>query len=81
MDFGAALDVLKNGGKVSRKGWNGWGTWLELQTPDDHSKMTVRYIYLTYPGDANNCPGLRGPWYPAQTDMLAEDWFIFHKDV
>jgi len=74
MDFGNALQVLKSGGKVQRDGWNGKGLWLELQTPDAHSKMTLPYLYLNYPDDAQNTPGARVPWMASQTDVLAEDW-------
>lgn len=74
MDFGNALQVLKSGGKVQRSGWNGKGLWLELQTPDAHSKMTLPYLYMSYPEDAQNTPGARVPWLASQTDMLAEDW-------
>ena len=74
MDFGNALQVLKSGGKVQRDGWNGKGLWLELQTPDAHSKMTLPYLYLSYPDDAQNTPGARVPWLASQTDVLAEDW-------
>lgn len=30
MNFGQALEVLKNGGKVCRSGWNSRGMWLAL---------------------------------------------------
>lgn len=30
LSFGHALEVLKSGGKVARKGWNGKGMWLIL---------------------------------------------------
>ncbi len=68
MDFGQALQVLKSGGKMQRAGWNGIGLWIELQVPDTHSKMTLPYLYLNYPG------GTRVPWVASQTDALAEDW-------
>jgi hypothetical protein len=74
MDFGTALNELKAGNKVQRDGWNGKGLWLELQRPDEHSKMTLPYLYLNYPNDAQNTPGARVPWLASQTDMLAEDW-------
>ena len=74
MDFGAALNELKTGGKVQRDGWNGKGLWLELQRPDEHSKMTLPYLYMNYPNDAANTPGARVPWLASQTDMLADDW-------
>jgi len=74
MNFGQALETLKTGGKVQRTGWNGKGLWLELQTPDAHSKMTLPYIFMSYPDDAQNTPGARVPWLASQTDVLADDW-------
>jgi hypothetical protein len=74
MNFGSALEALKSGQKVARSGWNGKGLWLELQTPDTHSKMTLPYIFMSYPDDAKNTPGARVPWLASQTDVLAEDW-------
>lgn len=76
MTFGDALRALKCGRKARREGWNGKGLWLELQVPDEHSKMTLPYIYINYPSDAINTPGARVPWLASQTDMLAEDWRI-----
>lgn len=68
MSFGHALHALEAGHKVARSGWNGKNMWLELQKPDDHSKMTLPYIYMfTAQGD-------RVPWLASQTDMLAKDW-------
>lgn len=74
MNFGQALEALKAGQKVSRSGWNGVGLWLELQVPDSHSKMTLPYIFMSYPEMAKTTPGARVPWLASQTDMLAEDW-------
>ncbi len=76
MTFGLALEALKKGLKVQRAGWNGKGLWLELQRPDAHSKMTLPYVFLNYPADAQNTPGARVPWLASQTDVLAEDWAI-----
>lgn len=76
MTFGLALECLKKGMHVCRAGWNGKGMWLELQRPDAHSKMTLPYVFLNYPADAQNTPGARVPWLASQTDMLAEDWKI-----
>jgi hypothetical protein len=74
MKIGQALELLNDGGKVARSGWNGKGLWLELQIPDEHSKMTLPYIYINYPIDAQNIPGARVPWLASQTDILADDW-------
>ena len=79
MDFGKALDALKQGKRVARRGWNGKGIFIELQRPDEHSKMTHPYIYIDTTGlqtDNPDAPKDRVPWLASQTDMLAEDWII-----
>ena len=58
MDFGASLQELKRGNKVARSGWNGVGLWLELQTPNANSKMTLPYIYINYPNHGTFAPGV-----------------------
>jgi hypothetical protein len=68
MDFGRALHYLRTGRRVSRRGWNGPGQFLELQVPDEHSKMTLPYIFIT------TVQGDRVPWLGSQTDLLATDW-------
>lgn len=68
MNFGQAIEYLKAGKRVAREGWNGKGMWLELQRPDEHSKMQQPYIYMK-PADDKLVP-----WLASQTDMLAEDW-------
>lgn len=68
MDFGDALDALRDGKRMTRAGWNGPGQFVELQVPVEHSKMTVPYVYIT------TVQGQRVPWLASQTDMLAVDW-------
>lgn len=67
-DMGEALKRLKNEKKVQREGWNGKGMWLMLQVPDEHSKMSLPYIYMKTADDK------LVPWIASQTDILAEDW-------
>ena len=77
MDFGSALFALKAGQKVARKGWNGKGIFIELQVPDQHSKMSSPYIFIDTTGlqtDNADAPKSRVPWLASQTDMLADDW-------
>jgi len=71
MDFGQAIRVLKQGNRVARKGWNGKGMWLALQVPDEHSKMSLPYIYMS------TVDGKLVPWLASQTDVLAEDWVLW----
>ena len=74
-NFGMALGLLKAGRKVARKGWNGKDMWLCLQIPDEHSKMTLPYIYIEYPKGHPAYPeGSRVPWLASQTDLLSNDW-------
>lgn len=44
--------------------------WLELQVPDEYSKMTLPYIYM------KTVSGGLVPWIASQTDILSEDWNI-----
>lgn len=68
MDFGWAIQALKNGNAVTRAGWNGKGQFLLMQRPDANSKMSLPYIFIsTVTND-------RVPWLASQSDMLAEDW-------
>ena len=79
MNFGKALEALKEGKKVERKGWNGKGIYLELQNPDAHSKMTLPYIYIVTTSlitDNPDAPKGVVPWLASQTDTLAEDWVV-----
>lgn len=79
MNFGEALEQLKLGAKVARKGWNGKGIFIEIQVPDKNSKMTSPYIFIDTTGlqtENIDAPKSRVPWLASQTDMLAEDWVI-----
>jgi hypothetical protein len=75
--FGSAIEELKAGRKCWRKGWNGKGIFIELQRPDENSKMSSPYIFIDTTGlktDNEAAPKSRVPWLASQTDMLAEDW-------
>jgi Protein of unknown function (DUF2829) len=68
MEIGQAIEILRDGARVRRSGWNGKGMWLELQTPDKHSKMTLPYVFMS------TAQGDLVPWLCSQTDLLATDW-------
>lgn len=85
-NFGTAIELLKEGYKVARKGWNGKGMFLTLQNgssvPGDHMRNEPARKYyedkqvLIMPhidmkaADDTYVVG----WLVSQTDMLAEDW-------
>lgn len=77
--FGEAIIFMQVGHKVARKGWNGKGIFIQLQIPDENSKMTQPYIYIDSTElitDNPKAPLGRVPWLASQTDMLATDWYI-----
>ena len=67
-NFGEALSRLRMGFSVTREGWNGPNQRIHMQAPDENSKMTLPYIYIT------TVQGDRVPWLASQTDLLAVDW-------
>jgi hypothetical protein len=68
MRIGEAVETLARGKRVCRSGWNGKNMYLELQVPDEHSKMTLPYVYMrTAQNDLV-------PWLCSQSDLLADDW-------
>ncbi len=71
---GQAIEAMKVGCKVAREGWNGKGMVLQMQFPDEHSKMTFPYLYMTIPECDEGTRRL--PWQPAQVDIINEDWMI-----
>ena len=76
-NFGQAIEEMKSGRKCWRRGWNGKGITIEIQNPDENSKMTSPYIFIDTTGlqtDNESAPKSRVPWLASQTDMLAEDW-------
>lgn len=82
--FDLALQHLRGGFRMARHGWNGKGMFVELQVPDEHSKMMSPYLFLTRtaqtcaPDDANQTPPVisdRIPWLASQADLLADDWY------
>lgn len=74
MNFGQAIEALKKGKKVARKGWNGKGMWLRLIIPEksdiDMGLENLPYIEM------KTADNKLVPWLASQTDMLSEDWTI-----
>lgn len=66
--IGWAVKQLHNGSTVRRRGWNGRGMHIALQTPDANYKMTLPYVYM------KTAQGALVPWLCSQTDLLAIDW-------
>ena len=69
MNFGQALELLRQGKKLARIGWNNPSIWCELQIPDEYSKMTKPYIYMVKYND-------KFPTDLSCESILAEDWYV-----
>ena len=61
MNFGQAIEALKNGKKVARVGWNGKGMFLYYVPVGAYAPCTEIAANVV-------------PWLANQTDMLSEDW-------
>lgn len=91
MDFGAAIQALKEGKKVAREGWNGKNMFLFLLPAGTIPKTAIhdpklREVLENNGKDHFEALGsirmktaddkiLTG-WLASQTDMLSEDWVI-----
>ena len=88
--FGQAIESLKRGSKVSRKGWNGKGMFLWLKPAALVKSDWCKDPLLKSIADANGgevealgtvcmktADGkiLTG-WLASQTDMLSNDWVL-----
>jgi hypothetical protein len=87
LTFGQAIERIKCGYKVARKGWNGKNMWLclmpALTVPA--GMVNERTRKFVPEGDLQSQPYIvmwtaQGTWQPgwlaSQTDILAEDWFV-----
>ena len=79
MNFGQAIELLKQGKRIARKGWNGKGMFL-LYVPSEKWGI-IDKIGLGIPkGNLLSWIGMKTadgkfvPWLASQTDILAEDW-------
>ena len=83
MTFGDAIEAVKDGQRVSRKGWNGKGMFVFLardadfntdadMTGIDQPEVPVHDMLVLKTAQNTLQPG----WLATQTDMLAEDWFV-----
>lgn len=65
MTFSQALDLLKQGARITRIGWNGIGMWLRLHPPVGEITEPVIYIHTG---------SMTRPWLVSQSDLLSDDW-------
>jgi hypothetical protein len=92
VNFGTALEALKQGKRVAREGWNGKNMFLFLlpagvvPTKAIHDPALRTVIESEIGGETFEALGsirmftadkkILTGWLASQTDMLAEDWVI-----
>lgn len=89
--FGQALDALKAGRRITRRGWNGLGMWLafspgSLDLPAEKFWAGPNREYAEQWGGCARVEAsitmktARGTiqmgWAPTVSDLLAEDWLV-----
>ena len=88
MNFGEAIEALRQGERLQRKGWNGKGMFLILVpgSPNIKPVAGTPYSNAGIIGEVNIKPHIdmytaqgemQPGWLASQTDMLAEDWQVF----
>ena len=76
LTFSQALEAVKKGLTICRRGWNGKGLYVKLYNNIvviGHGNM-CRALILHYPD------GTVFTWVPSISDLLAEDWEVFICD-
>lgn len=92
LNFGLALEALKQGKRIARRGWNGKGMFLFLLPAGTVPKTAIHdpklreVIDAEVPGETFEALGsirmftadkkVLTGWLASQTDMLSEDWEI-----
>lgn len=82
MNFGKALESLKQGKKVCRKGWNGKKQYIELATNISYKNANKEIINTEHEAIGNKAiafvgtSGVQIGWLASQADMLSEDWEV-----
>lgn len=89
LNFGGAIEALKAGKKVARKGWNGKGVYLWLLPENTIPKEWIKDpVLLEIIEDRDKLPMLGcirmktatgevlTGWLASQSDILSEDWAI-----
>ena len=82
MDFGKAIQLLKQGKKLQRSGWNGKNQYIELATNISYKNTNGEIINAEHEAIGNKAiafvgtSGVQLGWLASQADMLAEDWKV-----
>ena len=85
MDFGMAIEAVKRGARIARKGWNGKTQYVELATCISYVNSAGDVINPNHDAIGNKAlafvgtSGVQLGWLASQADMLAEDWYVLEE--
>lgn len=71
MNFGQALEALKQHKKLARQGWNGKGLYVQLNPARDFEFSELESFFTI-----KNVRNSFDTWVPSVSDLLAEDWHV-----
>lgn len=80
MTFGEALEELKEGEQMARKGWNGKNQYIELAQCISYIRPDGTIVNANHDTIGNSAivfvgtQGIQVGWLASQADMLSEDW-------
>lgn len=80
MDFGKAIQLLKEGKRLQREGWNGKNQYIELATNISYKNANGEIINVEHDAIGNKAiafvgtSGVQIGWLASQSDMLSNDW-------
>ncbi|MCK5558119.1 MAG: DUF2829 domain-containing protein [Candidatus Hydrogenedentes bacterium] len=69
MNFSEALERMKDGRSVTRKGWNAPNQWVKFSPGMRGGGIELESFFYLF-----NAQGKRVVWIPSTADLLAEDW-------
>lgn len=82
MQFGSAIELMKMGFKVARKGWNGKNQYIQLATGISYKAADGEIVNCEHDAIGNKAiafigtSGVQMGWLASQADMLADDWVV-----
>ena len=85
MNFGKAIESIKDGKKVKRRGWNGKNQYIELATSISYVNASGIGVNCDHEAIGNKAiafigtSGVQMGWLASQADMLAEDWEVVEQ--